>query len=136
MEGILAYPLTDGEARRRLLDTLAKDLGNPIAIKLTGNEYAEYRTNALKAGANPKTLNNRLGYLRSVFNVLHQLGEIDYSVVSTRESTGRSTRTSSRISVQIRTIKQLELAQAIAPKAVKVRNKGGVAVAIDSLAGV
>lgn len=45
---------------------------------MTGNEYAEYRTNAIKAGANPKTLNNRLGYLRSVFNVLHQLGEIDY----------------------------------------------------------
>jgi integrase len=74
-----AHTLTDGEARRRLLDTLAKALGNPIAIKLTGNEYAEYRTNALKAGANPKTLNNRLGYLRSVFNVLHQLGDIDYA---------------------------------------------------------
>lgn len=74
-----AHTLTDGEARRRLLDTLAKDLGNPIAIRLTGNEYAEYRTNALKAGANPKTLNNRLGYLRSVFNVLHQLGDIDYA---------------------------------------------------------
>jgi integrase len=74
-----AHTLTDGDARRRLLDTLAKDLGNPIALKLTGNEYAEYRTNALKAGANPKTLNNRLGYLRSVFNVLHQLGDIDYA---------------------------------------------------------
>ncbi|WP_347506400.1 phage integrase [Pseudomonas anguilliseptica] len=73
-----AHTLSDGEARRRLLDTLAKDLGNPIAIKLTGNEYAEYRTNALKAGANPKTLNNRLGYLRSVFNVLFQLSDIDY----------------------------------------------------------
>jgi hypothetical protein len=64
--------------RRRLLDTLAKDLGNPIAIKLTRNEYAEYRTNALKAGANPKTLNNRLDYLHSVFNVLFQLSDIDY----------------------------------------------------------
>lgn len=73
-----AYTLADGEARRRLLDELAKLLGNPVAIKMTGNKYAEYRTKALKAGANPKTLNNRLGYLRSVFNVLHQLGEIDY----------------------------------------------------------
>ena len=73
-----AYTLADGEARRRLLDELAKLLGDPVAIKMTGNEYAEYRTQALKAGANPKTLNNRLGYLRSVFNVLHQLGEIDY----------------------------------------------------------
>jgi integrase len=45
---------------------------------MTGNEYAEYRAKALRDGANPKTLNNRLGYLRSVFNVLHQLGDIDY----------------------------------------------------------
>lgn len=73
-----AFTLADGEARRRLLDELAKVLGDPVAIRMTGNEYAEYRTQALKAGANPKTLNNRLGYLRSVFNVLHQLGEIDY----------------------------------------------------------
>lgn len=43
---------------------MAEGLGNPVAIK---------------AGANPKTLNNRLGYLCSVFNVLHQLGEIDYA---------------------------------------------------------
>lgn len=74
-----AHTLSDGDARRRLLDTLAKELGNPVAIKMTGNEYAEYRTNAIKQGANPKTLNNRLGYLRSVFNVLHQLGDIDYA---------------------------------------------------------
>jgi integrase len=73
-----AHTLSDGDARRRLLDMLAKELGNPIAIKLTGNEYAEYRSNAIKAGANHKTLNNRLGYLRSVFNVLYQLGDIDY----------------------------------------------------------
>lgn len=32
----------------------------------------------LQAGANPKTLHNRLGYLRAVFNVLYQLEEIDY----------------------------------------------------------
>lgn len=73
-----AHTLSDGEARRRLLDTLVKELGDPVAIKMTGNEYAEYRTQALKTDANPKTLNNRLGYLRAVFNVLHQLGEIDY----------------------------------------------------------
>ncbi|MFU3068914.1 integrase, partial [Pseudomonas aeruginosa] len=31
------------------------------------------------AGANGKTLNNRLGYLRAVFNELLQLGDIDFS---------------------------------------------------------
>ncbi len=73
-----AHTLADGDARRRLLDELVKSLGNPVAVKLSGNDYAEYRAKALAGGANPKTLNNRLGYLRSVFNVLHQLGEIDY----------------------------------------------------------
>jgi len=73
-----AHTLADGEARRRLLDALAKDLGDPVAVRLTGNDYAEYRAKALKDGANPKTLNNRLGYLRSVFNVLRDLDDIDY----------------------------------------------------------
>lgn len=73
-----AHTLSDGEARRRLLDAMAKDLGDPVAIKLSGKQYAEYRAKQLAQGANPKTLNNRLGYLRSVFNVLHQLEEIDY----------------------------------------------------------
>lgn len=58
---------------------MAKDLGDPVAIKLSGKQYAEYRAQQLVQGANPKTLNNRLGYLRSVFNVLHQLDEIDYA---------------------------------------------------------
>ena len=40
--------LTDGDARRRLLDEMAKALGNPIAAKLSGNDYAEYRTSMLK----------------------------------------------------------------------------------------
>lgn len=73
-----ASTLVDGDARRKLLDGLVSALGDPVAVKMTGNEYAEYRTRALKEGAHPKTLNNRLGYLRSVFNVLYQLGEIDY----------------------------------------------------------
>ncbi|WP_314409325.1 tyrosine-type recombinase/integrase [Pseudomonas kuykendallii] len=74
-----SHTLADGDARRRLLDELAKALGDPVAIRLTGNAYAEYRAKALAAGANPKTLNNRLGYLRSVYNVLRQLGDIDYA---------------------------------------------------------
>lgn len=73
-----SHTLADGPARRRLLDDLVKCLGNPIAIKLTGTDYAQYRSSMLQEGANPKTLNNRLGYLRSVFNVLFQLEEIDY----------------------------------------------------------
>lgn len=73
-----AHTLADGDARRRLLDSMAKNLGNPIAVRMTGKDYAEYRASMLKKGANPKTLNNRLAYLRAVFNVLFQLEEIDY----------------------------------------------------------
>lgn len=73
-----AQTLADGDARRRLLVEMAKDLGDPVALALTGNDYAEYRAKKLKDGANPKTLNNRLGYLRAVYNVLFQLGDIDY----------------------------------------------------------
>ncbi len=73
-----SHTLSDGAARRRLLDAMSKALGNPVAVELTGNQYAAYRSAMLQAGANPKTLNNRLGYLRSVFNVLYQLGDIDY----------------------------------------------------------
>lgn len=73
-----SHTLADGKARHRLLLELTKSLSNPIASKLSGNDYAEYRASMLTAGANPKTLNNRLGYLRSVYNVLHQLGEIEY----------------------------------------------------------
>lgn len=79
-----AHTLADGEARRRLLVELVKSLGDPVSVKFSGNDYAEYRAKALADGANPKTLNNRLGYLRSVFNVLHQLGEIDYPNPLTR----------------------------------------------------
>lgn len=49
-----------------------------MAIALTGNDHAEYRAEALAAGGNPQALNNRLGYLRSAYNVLHRLGNIDY----------------------------------------------------------
>lgn len=73
------HALSDGENRTRLLLQLAEDLGDPIALQLTGNQYTEYRAQQLAAGAHGKTLNNRLGYLRAVYNELHQLGEIDYA---------------------------------------------------------
>jgi len=72
------HTLADGENRKRLLLQLAEDLGNPIAVQLTPQQYTEYRAEQLAQGANGKTLNNRLGYLRTVYNELHQLSEIDY----------------------------------------------------------
>ncbi|MCY1533102.1 hypothetical protein D9M68_684130 [compost metagenome] len=73
------HTLTDGENRKRLLLLLAEELGDPIAMQLTAHQYTEYRAKQLAQGANGKTLNNRLGYLRAVYNELHQLGDIDYA---------------------------------------------------------
>ena len=72
------HALADGAAILRTLQNLAKDLGDPVAIKLTGNAFCETRSELLKAGIQGKTLNNRLGYLKAMFNELHRLGDIDY----------------------------------------------------------
>ena len=70
--------LTDGQRRRNSLKLLADRLRNPKAINLTGAAFTEYRGKALKAGTTGKTLNNQLGYLRSVYNELLRLGDISY----------------------------------------------------------
>ncbi|MCR4511108.1 tyrosine-type recombinase/integrase [Pseudomonas sp. 32.2.56] len=72
------HALADGENRRKLLVQLVADLGDPVAIAFSAHHYTEYRAQQLASGANGKTLNNRLGYLRAVFNELLQQGEIDY----------------------------------------------------------
>lgn len=70
--------LSDGVRRKNILLQLAQDLGNPLAIKLTSAAFTRYRSNALKAGVSGKTLNNRLGYLRSVYNELIRLDDFHH----------------------------------------------------------
>ncbi|QLF94100.1 tyrosine-type recombinase/integrase [Pseudomonas sp. ABC1] len=65
--------------RLRKLLYLAKHLRDPIAIRLDAHAYAEGRRLRLEAGISAKTLNNELGYLRSVYNELRGLGVIDYA---------------------------------------------------------
>jgi integrase len=72
------HTLADGERVRQILIALANDLGNPIAVTLTANAYCEKRRHQLEAGVHGKTLNNRLGYLKAVFNQLLRLDDIDY----------------------------------------------------------
>lgn len=72
------HSLRDGLRRRSKLDALAKRLGDPIAARLDPQVYAHDRRVRLEAGTTAKTLNNELGYLRSVFNELRGLGQIDY----------------------------------------------------------
>jgi hypothetical protein len=62
------HSLRDGERRRSKLDLIAKRLRNPQAAKLDPQTYAHDRRVRLGEGTSPKTLNNELGYLRSVYN--------------------------------------------------------------------
>ncbi|MBD9426704.1 tyrosine-type recombinase/integrase [Pseudomonas sp. PDM15] len=73
------HSLRDGERRRSKLDLLAKRLRNPQAAKLDPQTYAHDRRVRLGEGVSPKTLNNELGYLRSLYNELRGLGVIDYA---------------------------------------------------------
>jgi integrase len=72
------HTLADSARLKQILAKLAKDLGDPLAVTFTGNAYCETRRLQLEAGVHGKTLNNRLGYLKAVFNELFRLGDIDY----------------------------------------------------------
>ena len=72
------HSLRDGARRRAKLDLVAKRLRDPQAAKLDPQTYAHDRRVRLGEGVSPKTLNNELGYLRSVYNELRGLGVIDY----------------------------------------------------------
>ena len=73
------HSLRDGLRRRSKLDLVAKRLGNPPAAKLDPQTYAHDRRIRLGEGTSPKTLNNELGYLRSVYNELRGLGVITHA---------------------------------------------------------
>ena len=70
--------LADGEKRRRCLLDLSTGLKNPIASRLTAEQFVAYRYARLKAGLSAKTCNNHHGYLASLFNKLRKLKVIDY----------------------------------------------------------
>ncbi|MWV13752.1 tyrosine-type recombinase/integrase [Pseudomonas sp. R-28-1W-6] len=72
------HTLADSARLKQVLAKLAKDLGDPVAVTFTGNAYCETRRLQLEAGVHGKTLNNRLGYLKAVFNELFRLGDTDY----------------------------------------------------------
>lgn len=53
-------------------------LGQPIAQKLTPQQFLAYRTKRLDQGISPKTLNNEYGYISAVYNELERTEIIDY----------------------------------------------------------
>lgn len=71
--------LKDGERRKAKLNHLAVALGDPVAKSLKANHFVAYRSARISAGISPKTMNNELGYLNSLYNGLNNIGEVDYS---------------------------------------------------------
>lgn len=72
------HTLADAKRLKQVLGNIARDLGDPIAVRFTADQFCVLRSKQLAAGINGKTLNNRLGYVKSVFNELYRLGDIDY----------------------------------------------------------
>tara|TARA_R110000744_G_scaffold30868_1_gene72894 strand:+ start:2460 stop:3473 length:1014 start_codon:yes stop_codon:yes gene_type:complete len=71
--------LRDSKRRKSKLLMIADQLGDPAGSSLTQLEYTRWRTQRSKEGKSPKTLNNDLGYLSSMFNTLFKAKEIHYS---------------------------------------------------------
>lgn len=72
------HTLADSKRLKQVLEKLARELGDPVAVKFTADQFCKLRGQDLADGIQGKTLNNRLGYLKSLFNELHRLGDIDY----------------------------------------------------------
>lgn len=71
--------LKDGVRRKSKLERLAVALGDPVARKLESKNFVAYRSMRIASGIAPKTMNNELAYLDSLYNSLNKIGEIDYS---------------------------------------------------------
>lgn len=70
--------LTDGLRRAAILRASCKALGDPVASTIDGAKIAAVRARWMASGVTGKTANNRLGYLKAVYNELHKLDVIDY----------------------------------------------------------
>lgn len=76
--------LTDGVRRFSILKAAAASLGDPVAMSVDGAAVAAVRAFWISKGFTGKTANNRLGYLKSVYNELHKLDVIAYDCPFTR----------------------------------------------------
>lgn len=65
--------LSDGVARKSILEQMAVDLGNIPAVELTPQQFMEYRFTCTNRQVKPitaKTFNNRHGYLEAMYRKL------------------------------------------------------------------
>ena len=73
--------LSDGERRKTKLLYMCADLNNPVASKLTAEQFVQYRykkTATNKKLITAKTFNNLHGYINAVYSKLRKLKVIDY----------------------------------------------------------
>ena len=70
--------LNDGERRKKKLEDIALELGDPIARTITPKTFTDYRALRIEKGISPKTCNNEQGYINAVFNELERSGAIGY----------------------------------------------------------
>lgn len=73
--------LADHARRKKQLEILADDLGNPIASTLTPADFLEYRFKRTKLAAKPltaKSFNNLHSYLNAMYRSLKKIKQIDY----------------------------------------------------------
>ncbi len=76
--------LSDGVRRHAILKATAKTMGDPLGRSVEGSHVAAVRARWISNGITGKTANNRLGYLKAVYNELHKLDVIDYPCPFTR----------------------------------------------------
>ncbi|WP_440996602.1 phage integrase [Arhodomonas sp. SL1] len=67
--------LQDSKGRRRKLECIAIELGNPIARHVTAEDFTRYRARRLESGVTASTVNHEHAYLRGMFNELRRLGD-------------------------------------------------------------
>ena len=72
------HSLRDGNRRLAKLYALSKRLNNPVSCRFEPQLYMEDRKKRIDDGISPKTLNNELGYLKSLYNELISLDYIAY----------------------------------------------------------
>ncbi len=71
--------LTDPDRVRNKLNIICEGLEDPIAHSITPTDYVEFRTKRMDEDKiAPKTANIELSHLRSMFNRLIELGELNY----------------------------------------------------------
>lgn len=67
--------LTFGQKRKKALERLAEEMGDPLVVKFNKNVLMNYRSSRLFQGAKASTINRDMTVLSGMFNVLIEAGD-------------------------------------------------------------